>query len=515
MGTVVEKFQYIEGTKEAIKKAIKNKGVDVSDTDTFRSYADKIKEIGSGSGGGSSVAEYFYQKKLGLVEFPSEKIETSDKRFVDDYRKLANLNKEPVYVCPQYGVNVIIDKNTTTGNNGYVIFKFPKKAICNKVRIKVYASYPWSIYATDNLTSAYNFANSAQVDNENGVLLYESADSIKETSEIPFENNQEYTYYCYRVGGGASETYELSIFYYTGVIDMVLKSANMTPSFKCFPEDYMQVITQDWYNGSEIIPSQTLTFKPYEDGGCLVNYTDDGKAVNLKMYYLKSNGEIVGNIYDNYTIVGGLTTDKETGIVRGFSSDNKIIIPETVNTDNWQFSIKANYKNTSRHQGILYDNAVSRGVGLIRNTTQTMSSYVTGSWTDGVVPLEDGADYWFLFVIADNTLTSYVKKDNGYKTCPPKEEMEVNFTIPNIISGYGSFVGHSLGIGLANSGEYWESYVDMSTASLVDDGVEVWNAATKVAKKDTYVLSPDDSFELEGYSEKTQVADLNIPERLS
>ena len=55
----------------------------------------------------------------------------------------------------------------------------------------------------------------------------------------------------------------------------------------------MQVITQDWHNGSEIIPSQTLTFKPYEDGGCLVNYTDDGKATNLKMFLLNPTGETI------------------------------------------------------------------------------------------------------------------------------------------------------------------------------------------------------------------------------
>ena len=55
MGTVVEKIQYINGTKEAIKKAIKGKGVEVSDTDTFRSYAEKIESIGGG--GGSDTCE--------------------------------------------------------------------------------------------------------------------------------------------------------------------------------------------------------------------------------------------------------------------------------------------------------------------------------------------------------------------------------------------------------------------------------------------------------------------------
>lgn len=510
MGTIVEKIQYIDGTKQAIKKAIKGKGVEVLDTDTFRSYAEKIKEIGSGSGGGSSVAEYVYENKTETVAFPRKpSTESTDYMFTDETSyKESNLEfscYEPSSSIAE--ISKFFDGDlATNGNmiNGF-FFKFDKPTLLKKLYVYNDGSYEITLKGTNNPEIATNKSSDLWE------VIYTGG---AESYDIDLES-KEYQYYYLSKNSGYKTIYELKFYAVVGSVKCTLKSANMTPSFKCYSDDYMQVITQDWHNGSEIIPSQTLTFKPYEDGGCLVNYTDDGKAVNLKLLYLKSNGEIVGNIYDNYTIVGGLTTDKETGIVSGFSSDNKIIIPETVNTDNWQFSIKSNYKNTSRHQGILYDNAVSRGVGLIRSTTQTMSSYVTGSWTDGVVPLEDGADYWFLFVIADNTLTSYVKKDNGYKTCPPKEEMEVNFTVPNIISGYGSFVGHSLGIGLANSGEYWESYVDMSTASLVDDGVEVWNAATKVAKKDTYVLAPDDSFELDGYRGKTQVADLNIPERLS
>ena len=69
MGTIVEKIQYINGTKEAIKKAIKGKGVEILDTDTFRSYAEKIESIGGG-GGGSSVAEYEYIKTGGIATYP-------------------------------------------------------------------------------------------------------------------------------------------------------------------------------------------------------------------------------------------------------------------------------------------------------------------------------------------------------------------------------------------------------------------------------------------------------------
>lgn len=45
MGTVADKLNYLQGTKEAIKSALIEKGVSVVDSDTFRSYADKISDI--------------------------------------------------------------------------------------------------------------------------------------------------------------------------------------------------------------------------------------------------------------------------------------------------------------------------------------------------------------------------------------------------------------------------------------------------------------------------------------
>ena len=45
MGTIADKLTYLSDTKTAIKDAIVAKGVSVADTDTFRSYADKVAEI--------------------------------------------------------------------------------------------------------------------------------------------------------------------------------------------------------------------------------------------------------------------------------------------------------------------------------------------------------------------------------------------------------------------------------------------------------------------------------------
>ena len=51
MGTITDKLNKLAETKSAIKTAIVNKGVSVSDSDTFASYANKIASI---SGGGSA-----------------------------------------------------------------------------------------------------------------------------------------------------------------------------------------------------------------------------------------------------------------------------------------------------------------------------------------------------------------------------------------------------------------------------------------------------------------------------
>lgn len=48
MGTLADKLQYLKETKDAIMNAIIEKGVAITSSDTFRSYADKIKGITSG-----------------------------------------------------------------------------------------------------------------------------------------------------------------------------------------------------------------------------------------------------------------------------------------------------------------------------------------------------------------------------------------------------------------------------------------------------------------------------------
>lgn len=60
MGTLADKLNKIKETKDNIKAAIIEKGVDVTDTDTFASYPDKIKSITSGDGYLGVTAKYAY-----------------------------------------------------------------------------------------------------------------------------------------------------------------------------------------------------------------------------------------------------------------------------------------------------------------------------------------------------------------------------------------------------------------------------------------------------------------------
>ena len=48
MGTLADKLQYLKDTKDAIMNAIIKKGVAITSSDTFRSYADKISSISAG-----------------------------------------------------------------------------------------------------------------------------------------------------------------------------------------------------------------------------------------------------------------------------------------------------------------------------------------------------------------------------------------------------------------------------------------------------------------------------------
>lgn len=66
MGSISDKLSYLEETKQEIADAIVEKGQTVNDSDTFRSYADKIKEI-NGGGGSSITTENIYSTEEHVI----------------------------------------------------------------------------------------------------------------------------------------------------------------------------------------------------------------------------------------------------------------------------------------------------------------------------------------------------------------------------------------------------------------------------------------------------------------
>ena len=90
-GTVIDKLNYLDDTKGLIKDAIIDKGVEIEDDDTFRSYADKIGSIPAAVPqldiGGKNpvlVKEYHEEIPFSETDFPNITPTTSLQSFYSD-----------------------------------------------------------------------------------------------------------------------------------------------------------------------------------------------------------------------------------------------------------------------------------------------------------------------------------------------------------------------------------------------------------------------------------------------
>ena len=84
MGTTADKLNKVLSTKADIKSAIIEKGVAVSDSDTFASYGDKIRSIKSGGDSGGDIVEGY---PLPLGELPNlEQIMANNQSEFANYR---------------------------------------------------------------------------------------------------------------------------------------------------------------------------------------------------------------------------------------------------------------------------------------------------------------------------------------------------------------------------------------------------------------------------------------------
>ena len=103
MSTTTDKLNYLDNTKTAIREAIVNKGVPVTETDTFRSYAEKINSISAsnnyptGKLSTSSGIECYYSRSGDIVTLlvtgfvNSEAVNSSFGNLPSDYLPLVEV----------------------------------------------------------------------------------------------------------------------------------------------------------------------------------------------------------------------------------------------------------------------------------------------------------------------------------------------------------------------------------------------------------------------------------------
>lgn len=480
MGTVVEKVQYIDGTKQAIKEALRKKGVKVADTDTFRSYAEKIESIGGG-GAVASAAEYVFMNTTQEVAFPREALtekannyfyNTASDKLTAMKAYLDNGNEVAYWGEYEDSWKVLQNSESWSGapkTNTNIAFAFSEPVIPNFFHNRI-GSAAWSLRATNDWDVFTTYLGGG-ASPEFMTTLIESGSNTNVTGGVDTaigDGSTAYKYYVFKYMYSYADIYNISLKVHTGNVTCTLKSPNMTPSFKCYPDEYMQVITQDWYNGSEILPSQTLTFKPYEDGGCLVNYTDDGKAVNLKMFYAKSNGQIVLKhwaqpILDSNGTLGGESfavysdheENSESAIYKAFDGNESTV---------WKSG------SSSTPVNIIFYNPTPINVSNIHIKFINGEVYSSGD----IYGSNDNNDYSLVGSFSNNSQDEIDVATNGnYKY------FKIELTA--LYSGWG--------------------HIAEITITATEDGI----------KKDTYFISTDDITPPSGYKSVTKVADLNIP----
>lgn len=116
---VNQKLDYLEATKQQIKNAIETMGQDISDTDAFRNYVDKILDITTGidTSAGTMVANDLRAGKIGYskgveitgtAEFPQEIYDNSSNHIGYQYNNMNwyNYNKAKLNTKPE---NVLLN----------------------------------------------------------------------------------------------------------------------------------------------------------------------------------------------------------------------------------------------------------------------------------------------------------------------------------------------------------------------------------------------------------------------
>lgn len=174
--TISDKLTYLEGTKSAIKDAIVAKGVAVSDSDTFRSYADKIGQI-SGGGGKINLNDYgltFAYSSMTQEQYDNIEYSLPDNinywfdgaNFISTIDISSHIDLSKVYDASyafQNTYNIYIDNIRTNVGDSYSFSGF--QGTLNNLELINPLPSSWN-YATRTFFNASNLPTTLKVINE-------------------------------------------------------------------------------------------------------------------------------------------------------------------------------------------------------------------------------------------------------------------------------------------------------------------------------------------------------------
>lgn len=154
MGDINDKLDYLETTKSLIKQAIEDKGVTVSDTDTFRSYATKIANIPSGgmdmiNDVAAVVTDDYFDNLMTMITDQGGELTDSNKYVTVDYLQIPFYN------------GIQIPKQTAQ------VQSFGLQALMTESDMNRFGT----VYASDDF-GFYNWYGNAKIQTQSGQVEY-------------------------------------------------------------------------------------------------------------------------------------------------------------------------------------------------------------------------------------------------------------------------------------------------------------------------------------------------------
>lgn len=211
-----------------------------------------------------------------------------------------------------------------------------------------------------------------------------------------------------------------------------VKSENSTLWFKFYYED---APAWKYVNASELI-----------DGWNNVTLVGDGVKATLTV-----NSTV-------HTILDSSLT-KTITVYSGFSSSNSIVLAQDFpQVNSCDVIVRATSNDVSSHGVLLAKYQSSNQHFCIRGATQKPAFY-TGSWTDGVTPIETKKTYWYRVISsAGSTFKYYILPDNEYTidTLPDISAWTYQCEISTNIFSTSKF---AIGYNSNARSEYWKGTI--------------------------------------------------------